>query len=184
MKILVRATNWVGDAIMAIPALQAIRAREPNAEITILARRWVSALYRGQGLADKLLVLEDLADPSTALGEAHYNSAILFQNAFHAAWLAWRARIPERIGYARDGRSALLTRAIPVPSPGEIPVHETYYYLELLRRTGWLEELPLVDDIRLVISRDSRDRAAKQIAAATGRPSSRRVSGIAFSPWE
>jgi len=176
LKILVRATNWVGDAIMAIPALQAIRAREPNAEITILARRWVSALYRDQGLADKLLVLEDLSDPSAALREAHYDSAILFQNAFQAAWLGWRAGIPERIGYARDGRSELLTRAIPVPSPGEIPAHETYYYLELLRRAGWLEKLPSVDEIRLVLSADSRERAAERIAAATGRASSRRIA--------
>jgi heptosyltransferase-2 len=176
LKILVRAPNWAGDAIMAIPALQAIRAHEPNAEITILARRWVSALYQGQGLADHLLVLEDLADPSTTLRAGHYDAAILFQNAFHAAWLAWRAGIPERIGYARDGRSALLTRAIAVPTQGEIPTHESYYYLESLRRAGWLKELPSVDDIRLKISPESRQRAAKQLISAGVRPSSRRIA--------
>ena len=176
MKILVRAPNWVGDAIMAIPALQAIRAHEPNAEITILARRWVSALYQGQDLADHLLVMEDLPDASATLRAGHYDAAILFQNAFHAAWLAWRAGIPKRIGYARDGRSALLTRAIAVPTPGEIPAHETYYYLELLRRAGWLAQLPAVDEIRLTISPEIRERAAKQLISAGVRPSSRCIA--------
>ncbi len=176
MKILVRAPNWVGDAIMAIPALQATRAHEPNAEITILARRWVSALYQGQDLADHLLVMEDLPDASATLRAGHYDAAILFQNAFHAAWLAWRAGIPKRIGYARDGRSALLTRAIAVPTPGEIPAHETYYYLELLRRAGWLAQLPAVDEIRLTISPEIRERAAKQLISAGVRPSSRRIA--------
>jgi len=56
-----------------------------------------------------------------------------------AALLAFVARIPERIGYARDGRSLLLTRAITVPDASEIPVHERFYYLELLRRAGIID---------------------------------------------
>ncbi len=179
MKILVRATNWVGDAILSIPALEAIRVREPNAEITILARRWVSALYRGQNLADQLLVLEDLPDPSGELRALNFDSAILFQNAFHAAWLTWRAGIHERIGYARDGRSRLLTRAIPVPMAGEIPKHESYYYLELLCRAGWLAAIPPVEEIRLKVLPESRERAASSIIGAGARPSARR---IAFAP--
>src|SRR5690242_13384386 len=59
MKILVRATNWVGDAVMSIPALQTIRNRWPEAEIVILARPWVADLYRGQGYADRILVYEN-----------------------------------------------------------------------------------------------------------------------------
>ncbi|HXW16803.1 MAG TPA: lipopolysaccharide heptosyltransferase II [Candidatus Acidoferrales bacterium] len=180
MKILVRATNWVGDAILSIPALQAIRERQPKAEITILARRWVSALYRGQGLANELLVLEDLPDPVSALRGRNFDIAILLQNAFHAAFLVSRANIPERIGYARDGRSWLLTRAVPVPTDGEIPLHESFYYLELLRRAGWIAQLPRqLDEIRLQVSPEDRARAAKQIIAAGARPSYPR---IAFAP--
>ena len=58
MKILVRATNWVGDAVMSLPALHAIRARWPEAEIIILARSWVADLYRDQRCADRLLVYD------------------------------------------------------------------------------------------------------------------------------
>ena len=68
-----------------------------------------------------------------------FDVAVLLQNAFDAAWLAWRAGIPERIGYARDARGPLLTKAIRVPNDGEIPRHESHYYLELLRRAGWIE---------------------------------------------
>src|SRR5712691_10188220 len=75
--------------------------------------------------------------------------AILLQNAFEAAALAWIARIPERIGYARDGRSPLLTRAVAVPRPGEIPRHERFYYLELLRRAEIIDALPENECVRL-----------------------------------
>ena len=151
MKILIRATNWVGDAIMALPALRAVRARFPEAEIGILARPYVADIYRHQDVADRLVPYdvgglhggfsgrENLA---AELREQKYDVALLLQNAFDAAWLAWRAGIPERIGYARDGRSLFLTKAIRVPKPGEIPAHEKFYYLELLRRAGWLDSLP------------------------------------------
>src|SRR5277367_5135700 len=114
VKILVRATNWVGDAIMAIPALRAVRAKFPQAHIAILARPYVADIYRGQQIADELLAYEwkgwhaGLAGRerlAAALREQKFDVALLLQNAFDAAWPAWRAKIPRRIGYARDGRS-------------------------------------------------------------------------------
>ena len=132
MKILVRATNWVGDAIMAIPALEAIRARWDGAEIVVLARSWVADLYRGQGYADRGIVFDYRGRHRGILGRERlaaelrsekFDAALLLQHAFEAAWLAWRAGIPERIGYARDARSWLLTKAIPVPGTGEAPAH-------------------------------------------------------------
>lgn len=84
-----------------------------------------------------------------ALRRRQFDSAVLLQNAFEAAAIASLAGIPERIGYARDGRGFLLTRAIPVPKSGEIPRHERFYYLELLRRAGILAEMPATDFIRL-----------------------------------
>jgi heptosyltransferase-2 len=160
-KILVRATNWVGDAVMSLPALRALRGRFAGAHISILAKPWVAGIYRREPFCDELI-------PYTAQGaaakfraaralRAHgFDCAILLQNAFEAAALAYLAGIPERIGYARDGRSLLLTRAVAVPRPGEIPRHERFYYLELLRRGGILDHVPETDVIRLEGSEQAR----------------------------
>jgi heptosyltransferase-2 len=192
MKILVRATNWVGDAVMSIPALRAIRGRWPNAEIVILARPWVADLYRGQGYADRILIYETKGKHkgfwgrerlARALRREKFDVAVLFQNAFDAAWVAWRAGIPERIGYARDGRSWLLTRAIAIPTKGEAPDHETYYYLELLRRAGWLEHLPRIDEISIAVAEEDRQKALQRLFATGARKNAVRIafaSGAAY----
>ncbi len=153
-RILVRATNWVGDAVMSLPALRALRERFPRARISILAKPWVADLYGREPFCDQLIPYEasDLGAKwraANALRQYDFNCAILLQNAFEAAAVAWAARIPVRIGYARDGRSPLLTRAVQVPRRGEIPRHERFYYLELLRRAGIIDGMPANDLIRL-----------------------------------
>ena len=161
MKILIRATNWVGDAIMALPALRAVRSRFPEAEISILARPYVAAIYKEQQVCDNMMLVEDARDILSELRAQKFDTALLLQNAFQAAWFVWRAGIPERIGYARDGRSLLLTKALPAPKPGEIPMHEQYYYLELLRRAGWLDSLPNESFIKLHVPEENHRRAAE-----------------------
>ena len=153
-SILVRATNWVGDAVMSLPALRALRERFPAAKISILAKPWVGDLYAREPFCDEMIPYSAVGASAKIraareLNSRRFDCAILLQNAFDAAAIAWMARIPVRIGYARDGRSPLLTRAIPVPRPGEIPVHERFYYLELLRRSGIIGELPSCEAIRL-----------------------------------
>jgi heptosyltransferase II len=150
-RILVRATNWVGDAVMSLPALRAIRERFPKARIAILAKQSVSDLYCRESFADEIILynLKSSWAMGRELRSRQFDCAILLQNAFEAAWIAWLARIPTRIGYKRDGRQLLLTRAVDVPKPGEIPRHERFYYLELLRRAGLIDALPASDSIRL-----------------------------------
>ncbi len=153
-KILVRATNWVGDAVMSLPALRALREKFPGAEIVILAKPWVADLYGREPFCDRLIpyAAGDAASKwraARSLRQEKFDCAILLQNAFEAAAIAFLAGIPERIGYARDGRSPLLTRAIPVPRREAIPRHERFYYLELLRRAGILDSIPSNDLIRL-----------------------------------
>jgi heptosyltransferase-2 len=176
VKILIRATNWVGDAIMALPALRAVRTRFPNAEITILARPYVAAIYENQEVCDNTMFVENKRDIVGELRAQKYDVALLFQNAFEAAWIAWRAGIPERIGYARDGRSVLLTKAVPVPKPGEISAHEQYYYLELLRRSGWLDSLPEESFIKLNVPAENRERAEEFLLSAGVRRDSFRIA--------
>jgi heptosyltransferase II len=146
-KILIRATNWVGDAVMCLPAVHAIRERFPEAHISILAKPWVADLYAQGRLVDDVIpyTARSLIEKwrlGLSLRSRAFDCAILLQNAFEAAMLIWLARIPTRIGYDRDGRGFLLTQAVPVPKTGEIPRHERFYYLELLRRAGWIDHLP------------------------------------------
>jgi heptosyltransferase-2 len=158
MKLLVRATNWLGDAVMSIPALREIRRSFPGWEIVVLARPWVADLYRREDFCDRILTYENRGEHAGLWGKLRlakelrrerFDCAVLLQNAFDAALLAWLARIPKRIGYACDGRGPLLTAPVAVPRKDEIPEHQRYYYVELLRRAGLIEKLPECREIRL-----------------------------------
>jgi heptosyltransferase II len=191
VKILIRATNWVGDAILALPALRAVRNRFHDAEIIILARPYVADIYRDQQICDQLIVYDSANAHAGFIGRERlaaelraqkFDVALLLQNAFDAAWLAWRAQIPERIGYARDGRSLLLTKSVAVPKSGEIPAHEKFYYLELLRRAGWIDCLPDESFISLHVPEQSRLRAEGFLAqAGVGKHSLRIAIGAGAS---
>jgi heptosyltransferase-2 len=165
MKILIRAPNWVGDAVMAIPALETIRKTRADAEISLLARPAVADLLAGQPFIDRVLPYEYRGRHAGVFGreklvgelrKENFDVALLLQNAFEAAWLAWRADIPERIGYARDARSPFLTHAVRVPREGQRPNHESQYYLELLLGAGWIETVPEIPPIRLSIPESAR----------------------------
>jgi lipopolysaccharide heptosyltransferase II len=192
MKIMIRATNWVGDAIMALPALRAIRQRHADAQISILARPYVADIYRDQQVSDELIPYDPSGEHrgwsgreklAADLRARKFDVALLLQNAFDAAWLAWRAKIPQRIGYARDARGLLLTKAIPVPKPGEIPPHEKFYYLELLRRVGWLDKLPDEPHIALRVPDANRQRAAQILLEAGSRPDTTRIAVAAGASY-
>lgn len=185
MKILVRAPNWVGDAVMAIPALEAIRRTQGCAEMTILSRPAITDLLAGQSLADRLLSYDFRGRHRGWLGRERliaelrrekFDCAVILQNAFEAAYLAWRSGIPERIGYARDGRGLLLTKAVPAPQDNEIPPHESHYYLELLRRTGWIGASSPIPAIRLSISDAARAASESVLRTAGARESAWRCA--------
>lgn len=183
MKILVRATNWVGDAIMSIPALCAIRQHWPDAQITVLARPSVAEVYSGQPFVDRVMPfnaasrnLAAMERAAASLRAEQFDCAVLFQNAFSAAWLVWRARIAERIGYARDARGVLLSKAVKVPRKGEIPAHESFYYLELLHRAGWLESIPEVKRISLALQAGAATTAEARLREAGVRAVAKRIA--------
>jgi heptosyltransferase-2 len=154
-KVLVRATNWLGDAVMSLPAIRAVRDVVQHAHLAVVALPRIADLYARESSIDEVIpytAQKGLAAKrrfADFIREQRFDAAVLLQNAFDAALMAWLARIPERIGYNRDGRGLLLTRAVSVPETGEIPRHERFYYLELLRRAGLIERFPKSDEIRL-----------------------------------
>jgi heptosyltransferase-2 len=170
-KILVRATNWIGDAVMSLPALEALRARFPRAEIVLLARPWVSEAYWYHPAVNRHMVYNSEREHKGARGfwrlvEAlraeRFDAVVLFQNAFHSAWMAWWARIPVRIGYARDWRGSLLTHAIKAP-PAAAYGHQAYYYIHLLFRAGLIEKPKPIEQVRLVVTAAEKKWAAKRL---------------------
>jgi heptosyltransferase-2 len=143
MRTLVRATNWVGDVVMSLPAVRALRAADSKGTLAILARPWVAELYRLLPEVDEVVVdhsKEPAADANARerlVGEirtARFDRAVILPTSFQSAWTLARAGVPERIGYRGEWRGALLTRAVVLSlRPGE---HEVWKHLRLAEAAG------------------------------------------------
>jgi len=151
---LVVAPNWLGDAVMALPAISDIKRRFTDARLVIAVRRAVAELFRLVPLVDEVLTLEwsgrwwhreALAADAARLHETGAETAILLPNSFATAWLIRRAAIPARWGYASDLRSPLLSRAIPRPRRS---LHQGAYYQHLTRALGF-ESGPLEPEVHI-----------------------------------
>ncbi len=161
-RFLIRASNWIGDAVMSVAALREIRRLFPEDHLTLLTRSWVAGLFEDQNLVDQIIRLETapagLTSFWTLRSKLHgFDRALLFQNAFRPALLTFLARVPDRIGYATDGRSLLLTRRAS-PRTKQLKRHQIFYYLDLLYQTGlssqdYLNDPHFQPDIRLQASR-------------------------------
>lgn len=175
MKILVRGTNWIGDAVMSVPALRELRRIFPDAQITLHTRTWADGLFRDASFIDEIVTFDknrwkfrDVLDNSDFLKGDGYDLAILFPNSFESALTSFLTRIPRRIGYNKDLRGLLLTDPIAVPEWNNRR-HEVFYYLNLIAET---ERLMLgrdtvsqaIPNITLEISNERRTDARKQIS--------------------
>ena len=152
---------------MSLPAIRAVRGQFPKSHIAVLARPWVADLYAREQAIDRVIPYPGRKWTIVRrLREERFDGAILLQNAFEAALVARLAGIPRRIGYDRDGRGWLLTQAVPVPLAGEIPRHERYYYLEMLRRASVIGRIPEVEAIRLDGAADAARDGARRLRSA------------------
>jgi heptosyltransferase II len=162
-RLLVLSPNWLGDAVMALPAIADVRRRFPEAQLIVAARRSVADLFTMVPGVDQVVTLEwtgtlqrrrALRQDSAALEALDADAAILLPNAFSAAWLVKRAGIAERWGYAADFRRPLLSRAVSRPRRS---MHQAEYYQHLVRQLGMdsgpLEPAVLVPDDVIVGAR-------------------------------
>ncbi len=174
MKILVRGTNWIGDAVMSVPALRELRRIFPDAQITLHTRSWADGLFQDASFIEEIVTFDkskwkyrDVLDNSEFLKGDGFDLAILFPNSFESALTYFFSRIPRRIGYNKDLRGLLLTDPIAVPE-WKNRRHEVFYYLSLIAET---ERLMLgrdtvsnaIPDIRLEISDERRVEARRQL---------------------
>src|SRR4030066_1622167 len=182
-RLLVRAVNWLGDAVLTTPALGALRAACPQARITIAAKPLVAELLRHHPDVDAIDVYAKDGAHAGAIGmfrkarelrRGGYEAAVLLQNAIDAALLAFLAGIPERMGYATDGRRLLLSRPVPVTEE-ILSLHHAEYYLRLLAELG----VPRPEAPRLSL-RVTEDELASMRSrlAALGVPEGKRIVGI------
>ena len=141
-KLLVRSTNWIGDAVMTTPAVRSIRQNFPDAEISLLALPWVADVFRASPHIDKIYIYDKKGRHKGVKGtfvlgsdlrKEKYDAAILLQNAFEAAFIAFWAGIPIRAGYTTDGRGLLLTHGVAKQKDIK-KKHQVHYYQEMLRR--------------------------------------------------
>ena len=145
-RILIRFTNWVGDAVMALPALEALKENFPDSSITVVGRPWVIPLLENHPSVDRILPLKKIGRFPADFFEilrvaAHirrigFDMAVLFQNAFEAALLVRLGGIGLRVGYNTDGRRFLLSHAI-IRDKNLLGQHQVGYYLSILRAFGW-----------------------------------------------
>ena len=170
-RLLIRSTNWIGDAVMTTPAIRTIRRNFPDASITILVLPWVRDVFsacphiddffiyekngRHRGLAGKWRLAGDLR-------QQRFDAAILLQNAFEAALITTLAGIPNRGGYTTDGRGLLLTHPVR-KRPGIDQIHQVHYYQEMVAGLG-LETGP--DALELFLDKTALARAREQLDTA------------------
>lgn len=188
MKIVVRGTNWIGDAVMTIPALRALREVFPDAELVLHTRPWAEGVFRDAGFIDRLLIFEPaksslagLRRQARAWRAEAFDIAVLFPNSFRAALLSRLGRAGRSFGYHNEGRGFLLTD--PVRKPGwKSRRHEIYYYLNLAAEVekvsfGTCRTVETEPRIDLEVS-DERRSAARRILAEAGLDPAKRTVAL------
>ncbi len=144
-NILIRTTNWVGDAVMTLPALEAVRENFPKSRITVIARPWVVPVFENHPAINDLLVYQkhdklpdNISEIRTLINKIRknkYDLAVLFQNAFEAALIVYLGGVKSRLGFDSDGRGFLLTHAVKRKEK-IFAVHQVEYYLSILKSVG------------------------------------------------
>lgn len=187
-KILVRAPNWIGDAVMCLPALVSLRALYPSSEISVLAKPRVVPVFENNPCVSGIIRVEGrhkglfgMLRLSSELRKRGFDLAVLFQNAFGAAFISLLGAAKERVGYARDLRSGLLTRAIPVSA--EIrKKHQVFYYLNIIKELGGNMPGNPVPEIHITAGEAATARAFLEKNNLTGKPVFGAAPGASYGP--
>ena len=139
-RILVREVNWLGDLVMTMPALRAVRAAFISSTLTVLVARQLAPLFDGMSWIDEVIPYRSARGIATvtrdwevarAIRARNFDLAILFPNSFGSALWITVAGVRRRVGYPTDGRSLLLTDRATL-SPAALELHQSQYWLAML----------------------------------------------------
>lgn len=177
-RLIVRAPNWLGDAVMALPAIAAVRRAFDGRALIVAARPSIAPLfYEETGAALDEVVVVDERGETGQLRSALGDGILLLPNSFHSAWVARMADLRERWGYRSSGRGWLLTRGATRPRSAAGPLHHVEYYRELVRALG-ID--PGHDAIPRLRARAVTLEKADALLQRSGLPAGERIVG--FSP--
>lgn len=178
MKIGVFLPNWIGDAVMATPALRALRTQFLSAEIVGICRPYVADVLAGLDSLDRVMYYNPRGNDRNLQGwrmartlfREHFDTLVLLPNSMRSALMASVSRAPTRVGFARDGRTLLLTHPVrPKPKSEPNPVLDEY-----LRLTEQLGCRPLSKQTELAVLPEDREQLsqfwATQSASMRERP--------------
>src|SRR5436190_7576838 len=138
-RILVRSSKWLGDVVMSVPAVRAIKTGRPDAHITIAAPYKVAAMWKLVSEVNEIVPLPNkslLATVRSIRLKSHFDVAILFPNSLRVALEIWLSEIPRRVGYRGHFRSCLLNQMIPEPPRRETIEHQAVRYLWIAQEAG------------------------------------------------
>jgi lipopolysaccharide heptosyltransferase II len=131
-RLVVRAPNWLGDAVLALPAIAGVRAAFPHAVLAVAAPAAIAPIFDEDTCArpDQVIALTDRRNEPAQLAAGRFDAALLLPNSFRSAYAARRASIPHRWGYAGNVRGWLLTEAVGRPRERG---HQSQWYSDLVR---------------------------------------------------
>jgi lipopolysaccharide heptosyltransferase II len=138
-QILIRSSNWLGDAAMSATAVRAIKAGRPDARVTIAAPEKIAPVWKLIPEVDAIIALpaaQLLSSVRLLRREPSFDVAILFPNSLRAALESWLTRIPRRVGYRGGWRRWLLNQIVPVPRKPGPPEHHSLRFLRIARECG------------------------------------------------
>ena len=138
-RILIRSSNWLGDSVMSVPAVRAIKAGRPDARVIIAAPENIAPIWKMVPEVDAIIPLSGsrlLSAVRLLRREPSFDVAILFPNSLRAALESWLTAIPRRAGYRGHWRRWLLNQIVPVPRKPGPPEHHSLRFLRIARECG------------------------------------------------
>jgi lipopolysaccharide heptosyltransferase II len=149
-RILVRSSNWLGDSVMSVPAVRAIKAARPDARVTIAAPENIAPLWKLVPEVDAIIPLSGsrlLSAVRLIRRAPPFDVAILFPNSLRAALESWLTAIPRRVGYRGHWRRWLLNQIVPIPRKPGPPEHHSLRFLRIARECGADTEQSLTEKV-------------------------------------
>ena len=138
-RILIRSSNWLGDAVMSVPAVRAIKNGRPDAQVTIAAPAKIAPMWKLIPKVDAIISLPNaslLPVLSLLKRRPAFDVAILFPNSLRVALESWLSRIPRRIGYHGHWRRWLLNQTVSETRKPVPPEHHSLRFLRIARECG------------------------------------------------